>query len=517
MSKANFLYYGSILICLYISGFDCTLYAQISSFEEYRRKAQQQFEEFKAAKQSEFEAYRARINKEFADFMSKGWPEFNAEPAIPAPSIPEPPTPKVAPPEEKPLNEPFPFSKISPIEETPEKPTPLLPEPEETSPTPQTPTPSSEPAKPIPEKEPETPILPSKSFEFYGQKCEVPFDNSLRFSLRGVDEKNVAQAWQGLSGDKSVATVKGCVNLRDNMRLSDWGYIRLLENFSNSVFPNNRNEARLLQMFLLTQSGYKVRIGRSGEDLILLVPCKETIYNYKYIPIRGLNYYITDKNVGTGPTYIYNREFPGEQMSSLFISEQPQLPLIPSPTRHLRSAFNPSIDFDISVNKNLIDFYNDYPLSSNWNLNAKASLSEEAKSKLYPILRENINGKGEVEAAGILLHFVQTAFDYKTDEEQFGIERSFFPDENFYYPFNDCEDRAILFAVLVKDLIGLDTVLVHYPGHLATAVHFNENASGDYFDVDGQKYIVCDPTYINAGVGQAMSMYKGSNAELIKL
>ena len=58
---------------------------------------------------------------------------------------------------------------------------------------------------------------------------------------------------------------------------------------------------------------------------------------------------------------------------------------------------------------------------------------------------------------------------------------------------------------------------MHYPGHLATAVHFNENASGDYFDVDGQKYIVCDPTYINAGVGQAMSMYKESNAELIKL
>lgn len=517
MSKADFLRSGVLLIGLCIQGFGYTLYAQTSSFEEYRRNAHKQFEEYQTAKKREFEAYRTKVNKEFADFMSKAWPEYHTQPAMPAPELPEPPVPTVAPPEEKPLNEPFPFSKISPIVKSPEKPIPLLPNQEEGSATPQLSTPSSEPSTPKSDNEPVSPTMPSKSFEYYGQLCEVPFDNSLNFSLRSIDEKHVAQAWQSLAGDKSVATLKGCINLRDNLRLSDWGYIRLLEKFANSVFPNNINEARLLQMFLLTQSGYKVRIGRSGEKLILLVPYEETIYNFKYIPIKGQNYYIIDDNVDIGATYVYNHEFPGEKMSTLLISEQPQLPVLATNKRHLRSKFNSSIDLDMYVNKNLIDFYNDYPSGGNWNLNVKASLSDIAKQQLYPILKETISGKSELAAANILLHFVQTAFDYKTDEEQFGIERSFFPDENFYYPFNDCEDRAILFAVLVGDLIGLDTVLVYYPGHLATAVRFNESVSGDYFDVDGVKYIVCDPTYINAGVGKAMSIYKNSSAELIKI
>ncbi|MDE5869153.1 MAG: hypothetical protein K2H18_02880, partial [Muribaculaceae bacterium] len=213
----------------------------------------------------------------------------------------------------------------------------------------------------------------------------------------------------------------------------------------------------------------------------------------------------------------FNREFPGEKMFSLIIPQQPELAIEPTQQRNFKSSFNPSIDLNVSVNKNLIDFYNDYPLNSHWNLYAKASLSDYLKKQVYPKLQEEIAGKDDVEAAGILLHFVQTAFDYKTDEEQFGIERSFFPDETFAYPFCDCEDRAILFATLVKELIGLDAVLIHYPGHLASAVKFNGDVAGDYFNINGDKYIVCDPTYINAGVGMAMRQYKDSSAEIIRL
>ena len=63
----------------------------------------------------------------------------------------------------------------------------------------------------------------------------------------------------------------------------------------------------------------------------------------------------------------------------------------------------------------------------------------------------------------ILIDFVQNSFQYQTDGEQFGYEKPFFMDENFYYPACDCEDRAILFSNLVKDLLGLDAVLLDYP------------------------------------------------------
>ena len=104
-----------------------------------------------------------------------------------------------------------------------------------------------------------------------------------------------------------------------------------------------------------------------------------------------------------------------------------------------------------------------------------------------------------------------------TDEEQFGGERPLFPDESLYYPYCDCEDRAILFSVLVRELVGLETVLLYYPGHLASAVRFETGVPGDYLLIDGRKYTVCDPTYINAGVGMTMPDYRDVTATVVRL
>ena len=78
-------------------------------------------------------------------------------------------------------------------------------------------------------------------------------------------------------------------------------------------------------------------------------------------------------------------------------------------------------------------------------------------------------------------------------------------------------DRAILFSRLVRDLVGLDVVLLYYPGHLAAAVAFNDNVSGDYLTYKNKKYVVCDPTYINAGVGRTMPGMNNQEAQIIAL
>ncbi len=139
------------------------------------------------------------------------------------------------------------------------------------------------------------------------------------------------------------------------------------------------------------------------------------------------------------------------------------------------------------------------------------------KASLYPALRSQIEGKSVKKQVTMLLDFVQTAFDYATDQEQFGYERPLFGDESFYYPKNDCEDRSILFSILVRDLVKLDVALVHWPGHLATAVAFPEQVEGDHFTLDGRNYTVCSPTYVGAGIGMTMPDFKNVNAELILL
>lgn len=516
-----------LLMCFLLSCLN--LQAQEESFEEYKKQLRKEFEEYKVQNRTEFERYRTQLNEEHAKYMENLWTEHKTAPAIPVPPSPEPPSPVVADPNQQPTTDPMPFEKVKPAPKVTPQPEPLLPpepknEPAPPKPAPQpAPTPQPQPKpqpqpqpQPTPKPEPVVPSVPQVSFNYYGVACSVPFDNSLKISLSNNDEKSVANAWKKLSADESVATVRSAIDYRNRLGLSDWGYVRFVEKFADAVYPSRRDEANLLKVFMLTQSGYKVRMGRNSGRIVMLLPSNDVIYNYSYIPMEGTNYYIMDKNIGGGSTALFDRQFPKEQKFSLVMNQQPALPMKAAPSRRLTSSFDKGISVDVTVNRNLIDFYNDYPISGYWDLYAAASLSDDVKKQLYPELKNAISGRSERDAANILLHFVQKAFDYATDDEQFGEERPLFADESIFYPYNDCEDRAIFYSILVKDLLGLESVLLYYPGHLATAVNFKSDVAGDYFNVDGKKYVVCDPTYINSNVGMSMPTCKNQSAEVIK-
>lgn len=132
-------------------------------------------------------------------------------------------------------------------------------------------------------------------------------------------------------------------------------------------------------------------------------------------------------------------------------------------------------------------------------------------------LKEKISGMDKKEAAERLLNFVQTAFVYEYDDKVWGCDRAFFAEETLYYPYCDCEDRSILFSRLVRDLLGLDVILVYYPGHLATAVCFDGDVNGDYIMLNDKRFIVCDPTYIGAPVGRTMPNMDNKGARIILL
>ena len=194
----------------------------------------------------------------------------------------------------------------------------------------------------------------------------------------------------------------------------------------------------------------------------------------------------------------------------------------PTPKRTLTSR--KGVTASVCVNKNLIDFFNTYPQAcfngnqtTRWAAYANTPIEQSVKDMLYPPLRKTISSMNEHDAVGILLNWVQTAFEYGYDDQIWGGDRAFFAQETLYYPYCDCEDRAILFSHLVRDLLGLDVVLLYYPGHLATAVAFNTDVNGDYLTWQNRKYVVCDPTYINAGVGRTMPGMNNQQAQVIAL
>ena len=85
----------------------------------------------------------------------------------------------------------------------------------------------------------------------------------------------------------------------------------------------------------------------------------------------------------------------------------------------------------LGLNKGLKDYLAEFPVTDEWDIYVRASLSPGLKKQLYPFLGKLMEGAGASESLDRLLNFIQTAFDYKTDTEQFGHERPFYGDESF--------------------------------------------------------------------------------------
>ena len=261
-------------------------------------------------------------------------------------------------------------------------------------------------------------------------------------------------------------------------------------------------------------AGYKVRMARGGGRLFLLLATDGQVYARPYFNIDGQVFYILDDVPRAASYNICNFTIPGERPLSLAMPAPPLF--AQNPAAPAVRNFDGVVSTTVTVNRNLMDFYTNYP-PCHWSVYAATALTAPVCGQLYPPLRAAVAGKGEREAAELLLHYLHRAFPYKTDEAQFGIERTLFAEEMYYYPYSDCEDRSILFARLVKDLLGLDVVLLYYPAHIAAAVCFKGEVKGDYMQLGNKRYVICDATYIGAGVGEAMPDLKRTPAQVVRI
>lgn len=379
----------------------------------------------------------------------------------------------------------------------------------------------SEPA-PEPEPAPNTLMVeaghPSAfPFSYLGSVCRVRMGKDFAFALNGVDENCCADAWRQLAQADIKALSDDCKALKKAMRMGDWGYIGLLDSLGKTYYGNS-DKAVLFSFMMLVYNGYRVKMCRMDSHLALMVGVEETVYGYSFVTIDGLRHYILEPDEAA-QCYVVNMPESGTRLFSSALTSVPSLAYEGVPYRYIKfdAKDGRTLSAKVKPNRNLMRYYNALPRTNQWNYYVHTSLSRELKYALYPLLRKELDGKSEVEAVGFLLHFIQYGFEYQTDGEQFGYERPLFGDESFFYPYTDCEDRAILLSILSADLLGLEAVLVEYDDHLSTAIRFNEEVSGSYFELDDGKYFCCDPTYIGAGVGESMPGYAEKSARIIRL
>lgn len=471
-----------------------------SDFQKYKAKRQQEFQKYKDKRQKDFDEFRRKRNEEFAKYMSQSWQPFLLDEPVTRP-IEKDKEPVIY--DER--NDHQQKNKETLVEIIPyQKPSPK---------------PQPEPVVPIYENDEANTTC---SFVFYGTPMRVRCGDLTSYRLSSTNEKALSSAYLKLTDRKYDNLLFDCLALRKKHCLCDWAYFKLLEAVAAEVCGKGTNEAVFLQGVLFNQSGYRVRFAeeQSNGHLHLLVGTEGFVFDYESVGIKGKTYYLLDKSKVRNLN-ICNLDMPDEKEMSLHINESPLLSKKMSAPRSIK-AKSYGTEVESSVNENLIHFFNDYPTSyannnfmTRWAYYANTPISTEVKEKIYPQLRNKLQNTTPLIATNILLNWVQTGFVYEKDDVVWGSDRALFAEETLYYPFCDCEDRSILFSHIVRDLVGLDVVLVYYPGHLATAVCFSEEVEGDYIMVKNRKFIVADPTYIPAKVGRTMPGMDNDVAKVI--
>lgn len=460
-----------------------------------------EYSDFLKTQHESFQSYKDARDAEFIGFLKEQWQEFNVQKGLVRDTKPKPSVPPVA---EPTTAEPVITEKIKVVE--PIVVPPYKPEPEK---------------KPVVTtvKKPETPIAIKIDFfmtpiVIYGS-FKLPQNNT-----GAINKDSITAFWSDMSQIDYDGIIKQVLDYQKQLKLNDWGYHYILYRLGMEQYSGNKNMANLFVWYLSAKSGYESRIGYNDSQVFLLMPSRNRLYSVPFLNMKGTKYYslfFDDQPEKFKSLFTYNGSYPdADKLMDFRILETPQIAEI-TRTRKLSFSYNQK-EYSVTAeyNKNLVDFFKYYP-QTNIKVYFDAYMSPELEHALLSSLKPMVEGKKETEAVNTLLRFVQKSFEYKTDDLQFGHEKYMLPEETVFYPFSDCEDRAFFFAYLVKKLLGLDVVGLDYPGHVSTAVKFSDNLPGDYVVRNNTKYMICDPTYINARLGMAMPQFKNVKPEIIKI
>lgn len=473
----------------------------------------ERYKRFSQGQHDKFQQFRQNANARYVDFVRRAWKQYAQhlpeekpeEPRVEPEVVPEDRIVETLPDDEHEWRddvEELPLSEFAPQHQ-----------------------PNIQPIAPILEVEEDEADRPFSQFPFcfYGTELTVRLDESRRICLGKPTPDRVAEAWTYFSSQTFDNLLLDCLRLRAEHQLCDWAYLQMLQALADQYYGEDTDEAILLTGYLFCQSGYQVRFGSQHERLYLLVASDHTIFGRGFFVIDDERYYLLDPVEGS--LDICQAAFPKEQKLSLVLSQLPSLQNVTDEARTIRSRQYADMTVDVKVNRNLIDFFATYPssyvgseMTTRWAIYANTPMDAAVQEQIYPVLQQQLAGLSQLAAVNHLLNWVQTGFDYEYDDKVWGGDRAFFAEETLYYPYADCEDRAILFTRLVRDLLHLPCVLVYYPGHLAAAVHFDNLPPGvSYKNAAGTDFTICDPTYINACVGMEMQLMKHKKATLIPL
>jgi len=481
--------------------------------------ADSEYEQWLKQTKTEFQNYLDENDKAFIGFLSKQWKEVEVEKPVKRDLEPKPLDIPIAKPiaiSDKPAAD-----KVSAVKPIIIKPVII--------------------AEPTAEQEPEIvkPVItereiPTKKavvkkdfnlrtvkFDFFGEKISVEYHKNLKQSFRNkISNNSIADYWKALALQPHKEVIEQLSSTAKILKLNDWGTALLFDQFARELQGSNQynqSSRQLTSWFLLVKAGYNARVAYN-DKVFLLMPSQQPLFGTTYFTFDKQRFYSVSLNKETmkpGKVFTYGGTHSSGQRNLDFSKPNSFIANKHIAKRDLSFSYNgKKYNINVDYPRDMVNFFSTFPQLELKNYFA-AGMPKKTAYSLLTQLKPIVEGQTETEAVNRLLRFVQTAFKYKTDDDQFRQENYLFPLETLHYPYSDCEDRAALFAWLTESLLKLDVVILDFPGHIATAVEFSQPISGDSWKFKGKRYTVADPTYVNANAGMTMPQYKGKSPKLV--
>lgn len=468
-----------------------------SAFPQVTLRENAEYEQYRLKRKEEYNSYREKANKEFAHYLKERWREYDYNAAVPSPVpdvLPEPaviPTPVIVP-------------KAVPEDDIA----------------------FSDYVKRIVN----VPIQPAISddilyVDFYGDQLSFRFrSNQAPYNI-SVDESGFGILWEEFATcSKELLSV--AEDYIEKHHLNGWAIYQLIKIISEQIYQvDYSNERVAMQAYLLSQLKQSAQVAVCGDRYVLLLNFKEQIYEVPYLVIGQEKFYIFSYGYVSDRGYrTYSKNFPyASEALELSIDGSMYIGKVVD-KEFLRLSELLGVRMVAPIRMGNIALQYNYPIMDNA-VYYRQSLPKDFSNSILNPIRGVLKNMSDVDAVNYLLNLVQNGFDYITDDEAFGRQKQLFVEESFFYGRNNCKDRVGVFSWLVKELIGLDVIAVKFEGnlksngigHIACAVAFDDNVDGDSFLYKNKRYIMCDPTYINAKMGMTMPSYKDEEPVFIDI
>jgi hypothetical protein len=342
------------------------------------------------------------------------------------------------------------------------------------------------------------------TFNFYGYTVNISYDfklNDIRYEsaveqfIKRFDEKVVSP--------HNVSLIEDINKTATNFGLDDVGKTLLVNAFTAKAFAHQpQNFRTLVKWYILYQDSMDVMLCYDKTSISLYGRMDAKPYGTGYLMKDGkvytdLSFIRTPTGTG-GKVYEYVSQTKFTTSPKIFKLNRNKYPKLDTLTKTKSYAFEfagKKYNYTFTMNKSLILYLKDLPIVELGSIYVNYGFSEALKNTLIKQLRQTIDSMGKREALGFLLKFVQD-IPYKTDEDYLGFERYSFSEEVLYNDFADCEDKVILYAALVKELLGVQSVALVYENdeHVAIALKLPEETATYSFKYKNNRYVTAEPS-----------------------